>query len=169
MRVLWAPWRMTYVKNASQATGMQCIFCEALRLPEEESFVIYRDRLAFAMLNKYPYNTAHVMVAPVRHVPRLELLTDDEMLAVSRVLRLIIRAIDMEYSPHGYNIGANVGRVAGAGIESHLHIHVVPRWFGDTNFMPVISEVKVMPESLKNTFTRLKHAVNKVLSTGLKE
>ncbi len=163
MHVLWAPWRMTYVKRAAKEGGMTCIFCEALKAPEEESLVIYRNRLAFAMLNKYPYNTAHVMIAPVRHVPRPELLTDEEMLEIGRVLKIVLKAIDMEYSPHGYNIGANVGRVAGAGIESHLHIHVVPRWSGDTNFMPVVSETKVMPESLRSTYVRLKRAVNKVL------
>ncbi len=163
MRVLWAPWRMTYVKEASSAG--ECIFCEALKLRDDEALIVFRGERAFAILNKYPYNTAHIMIAPKRHVARPELLTNEEVIELHEILTLIIKAIDSEYSPHGYNIGLNIGRVAGAGIESHLHIHVVPRWSGDTNFMPIIAGTKVIPEDLRNTYKRIKRALHRMMGS----
>ncbi len=163
MRVLWAPWRMAYIKSADKLR--ECIFCKAVEGSDEDNWVIYRGRYSVAMLNIYPYNTAHVMVAPKRHIPRLELLTKEEVLEMHEVLTILMRAIDMEYKPHGYNIGVNIGRIAGAGIEAHLHIHIVPRWSGDTNFMPVIAGVKVIPEDLKSTYDRLKKAIQCVLTS----
>ena len=162
MRILWAPWRMAYVKNASKTKT--CIFCEALRMSDEEALVVFRSEHTIIMLNKFPYNTAHVMIAPKRHVPRPDLLTDEEALDMHKALSITLRAIDYEYAPQGYNIGLNLGKVAGAGIESHMHIHVVPRWSGDTNYMPVSANTKVIPEDLLVTFTRLKKAFSEVLS-----
>lgn len=162
MRILWAPWRMTYIKNASKAKT--CIFCEALRMSDEEALVIFRSKHTIVMLNKFPYNTAHVMIAPKRHIPRPDLLTDEEALDLHKVLSITLRAIDNEYSPQGYNIGLNLGKVAGAGIESHMHVHIVPRWSGDTNYMPVTAGTKVIPEDLLVTFTKLKKAFDKALS-----
>ncbi len=162
MRVLWAPWRMAYVKNASKTKS--CIFCEALRMSDEEALVVFRGEHTIIMLNKFPYNTAHVMIAPKRHVPRPDLLTDEEALDMHKALSITLRAIDREYTPQGYNIGLNLGRVAGAGIESHMHIHVVPRWSGDSNYMPITASTKVIPEDLLVTFTRLKKAFSEVLS-----
>ncbi|MEM4487081.1 MAG: HIT domain-containing protein [Zestosphaera sp.] len=153
MKVLWAPWRMSYI---TKAFSEECIFCKAVGGNDEDNYVILRSNHSLAMLNLFPYNTAHVMIAPVRHVARLELLTQDEVLDMFSVFSKIVEAIDREYSPQGYNIGVNMGRVAGAGIESHVHVHVVPRWLGDTNFMPVVSGTKVMPETLSTTYSRLK-------------
>ncbi len=158
LKILWAPWRMSYVVKGS---AEECIFCKAVRGGDEENYVVLRTEHSIAMLNIFPYNTAHVMVAPVRHIARIEQLTREEVLDLFDVLSKIIKAIDAEYSPQGYNIGVNVGRVAGAGVESHIHIHVVPRWLGDTNFMPVIAGTKVMPEDLRSTYARLR---NRVLS-----
>ncbi|RLI08684.1 hypothetical protein DRO32_01900, partial [Candidatus Bathyarchaeota archaeon] len=137
LRVLWAPWRMAYITRAHEAGG--CLLC---RLHEEgkdeENKIIYRGRTCFIVLNIYPYNTGHVMVAPYRHVAYPTDLTEEEMLELWETVNMAMRAIEMAYSPHGFNIGMNIGRVAGAGVEDHLHVHVVPRWLGDTNFMPVL-------------------------------
>ncbi len=155
MRVLWAPWRMSYVRRASEMA--ECVFCRAsLSDDEERDLVLRRTQYSVALLNAYPYNTAHVMVAPRRHIARPELLCDHEMLDIFSLAKEIVRAIDEEYRPDGYNVGLNIGRVAGAGIESHLHIHIVPRWLGDTNYMPVLAETKVMPEDLRTTLSRLR-------------
>ncbi len=161
MRVLWAPWRMKYIKSASELG--ECIFCKAVEGSDEDNWVVHRGKHSIAMLNIYPYNTAHVMIAPKRHIPRPELLTVEEILDIHKTLSLLIKAIDVEYNPHGYNIGINIGKVAGAGIEAHLHIHIVPRWSGDTNFMPVIAGVKVIPEDLKITYERLRNAIRALL------
>jgi len=158
LKILWAPWRMSYVVKGSSE---ECIFCKAVKGGDDENYVVLRSNLSIAMLNIFPYNTAHVMIAPTRHVSRIEQLTREEVLDLFETFSRVIRAIDQEYSPQGYNVGVNIGRVAGAGIESHVHIHVVPRWLGDTNFMPVIAGTKVMPEDLRNTYTRLK---NRLLS-----
>lgn len=159
-RVLWAPWRIKYIAKQHDKT---CIFCDARTKPDEESYVIHRGSAAFIMLNIFPYNTAHVMVAPYRHVNSLELLSDEELLDLMRLIKLSIKAIDSEYRPQGYNVGANLGHVAGAGVEGHLHIHVVPRWLGDTNFMPLIANVKVIPEDIKETYLRLKKAASGII------
>ncbi|MEM1603359.1 MAG: HIT domain-containing protein [Zestosphaera sp.] len=156
LKVLWAPWRMSYIVRGSSE---ECIFCKAVKGGDEENYVVMRSEHSIAMLNIFPYNTAHVMIAPVRHVARLEQLTREEVLDLFEVLSRVIKAIDQEYSPQGYNIGVNVGRVAGAGVESHVHVHVVPRWLGDTNFMPVIAGTKVMPEDLRSTYARLRNRV----------
>ncbi|MEM0086038.1 MAG: HIT domain-containing protein, partial [Zestosphaera sp.] len=156
LKVLWAPWRMSYIVRGSSE---ECIFCKAVKGGDEENYVVMRSEHSIAMLNIFPYNTAHVMIAPVRHVARIEQLTREEVLDLFEVLSRVIKAIDQEYSPQGYNIGVNVGRVAGAGVESHVHVHVVPRWLGDTNFMPVIAGTKVMPEDLRSTYARLRNRV----------
>ncbi len=153
MRILWAPWRMTYIKEVSRQKS-RCIFCEAVRGGGD--YVVTESKHSVALLNIYPYNTAHVMVAPKRHVPDLELLNERELADLMNLVKKVISAIRSEYNPEGFNIGINIGRVAGAGIEEHLHIHIVPRWCGDTNFMPVIAQTKVMPEDLQTTLARLR-------------
>jgi len=159
LRVLWAPWRMEYISRWSGERGKQeCIFCIAASSSrDEDNLVIARSEHGIAILNAFPYNTAHVMVAPRRHVPRIEMLEEYEVVDLFKLVKTVIRAIDEEYRPEGYNIGLNIGRVAGAGVESHLHIHIVPRWSGDTNFMPIIAETKVIPEDLRTTLKRLKN------------
>jgi ATP adenylyltransferase len=149
---------MEYISRWLGDRGRQeCIFCAAaVSSRDEDNLVVARSEHGIVMLNAFPYNTAHVMVAPKRHVPRIEMLEEYEVVDLFRLVKTIIRAIDEEYRPEGYNIGLNIGRVAGAGIESHLHIHIVPRWSGDTNFMPIIAETKVIPEDLRTTLKRLK-------------
>ncbi|MEM0043284.1 MAG: HIT domain-containing protein [Sulfolobales archaeon] len=156
MDILWTPWRMSYISSADKIS--ECIFCKAFEEPEKYH-VVLRSESSIALLNAYPYNTAHVMIAPRRHVPDIIFLEDDEILDLVRILKKIIKAIRREYNPQGFNIGVNIGRIAGAGIESHLHIHVVPRWSGDTNFLPIISGAKTIPEDLETTRRRIMKAL----------
>ena len=148
---LWAPWRLEYIEQADQST--RCIFCE----PDEE-LVVHRGALAFVLLNRFPYASGHLLVAPLRHVGEYGALTDDEALEVHRLAAAAIEALAEAYSPQGYNVGWNLGRIAGAGIVDHVHQHVVPRWAGDTNFMPVLADVRVLPEALVETARRLREA-----------
>ena len=148
---LWAPWRLEYVQQADEVQG--CIFCT----PDEE-FVLHRGERAFALLNRFPYASGHLMVAPVRHVGDYPALTDDEALEIHHLARAGIAALGAVYSPQGHNLGWNLGRIAGAGIVDHVHLHVVPRWAGDTSFMPVLGDVKVLPEHLLATRDRLRAA-----------
>ena len=147
--ILWAPWRLDYIQQADASTG--CVFCD----PAEE-LVIRRGTTAFVLANKYPYGFAHLMVAPLRHVGSLGELTEDEALEIHRLAAAALEALGGEYGPQGYNLGWNIGRVGGAGIIDHVHLHVVPRWAGDTNFMPVLADVRVLPEALVETATRLR-------------
>jgi ATP adenylyltransferase len=157
-RPLWAPWRLDYITHASEQVG--CVFCAeaAGELPEDESLVVYHDELAIALLNKFPYSSGHVMVAPVRHVGALEELNADEVAEVHGLTVRSLAALRAVYEPDAYNVGWNLGYVAGGSIVGHLHEHVVPRWSGDTNFMPVLADVKVIPEHLLATRDRLRAA-----------
>jgi ATP adenylyltransferase len=146
---LWAPWRLEYVSNADDLD--RCIFCE----PEEE-LLIARGPSALVVLNKFPYSSGHLLVAPQRHIGDFGALTDEEALEIHRLAARGMDALRAEYAPHGFNLGWNIGRVAGAGIEDHVHLHVVPRWNGDTSFMPVLGDVKVLPEHLLETARRLR-------------
>lgn len=155
---LWAPWRLEYVKQADQQEG--CVFCDEVSgaLPEEESLLVHRGAAAIAILNKYPYSSGHLMVAPSRHLGSLGDLTDEEALEVHRLSVTAVETLGTVYEPDGFNIGWNLGRAAGAGIADHVHLHVVPRWSGDTNFMPVLADVKVLPEHLLATRDQLRKA-----------
>jgi ATP adenylyltransferase len=155
---LWAPWRLEYIEQADADDG--CVFCrEALgELPEAESLVVARGEHAFALLNKFPYSSGHLLVAPVRHEAELAGLKEDEALGIHRLGIEAMDALTRTYGPQGFNLGWNLGRAAGAGITSHVHLHVVPRWGGDTNFMPVLADVKVLPEHLLETRERLREA-----------
>jgi ATP adenylyltransferase len=150
---LWAPWRLEYVGSADEQKG--CIFCTALAAGDEEGLVVSRGTHAFVLLNRFPYASGHFMVAPVRHVAELGELTDDEVLEVHRLASQGLGALAETYEPQGFNLGWNLGRIAGAGVTDHVHLHVVPRWAGDTNFMPVLGDVKVVPEHLARTRTKL--------------
>ncbi len=152
---IWSPWRMEYIRAArNEPEG--CILCDLpVRGDDVSARILARADHAFAVLNTYPYNPGHLMVAPFRHVGDLERLESDELLDVGRLLQASIRALREEMDPQGFNVGMNLGRVAGAGIPDHLHWHVVPRWNGDTNFMPVVGETRVLPELLDETYTRL--------------
>jgi ATP adenylyltransferase len=153
---LWAPWRLEYIKRADEETG--CVFCRAASLEDEEGLVVHRGEAAFALLNKFPYSSGHLMVASYRHVGKFAELTDDEALEVHRLAAHGTAALAEVYGAQGYNLGWNLGRIAGAGIVDHVHLHVVPRWAGDTNFMPVLADVKVLPEHLIETRKRLADA-----------
>ncbi len=154
MKVIWAPWRMTYIRRHRKPAG--CIFCRAARQRRDAAnLLLHRGRLGFVLMNLYPYNSGHLLVAPYSHVDSLEALTADESLELIRLTTLSLRALREEVRPEGFNLGINLGRVSGAGIEAHLHLHVVPRWNGDTNFMPLFSETRVIPEHLRTTYNRL--------------
>jgi ATP adenylyltransferase len=146
---LWAPWRLDYVQNADELD--RCIFCEP-----EAALVVHAGRHALAVMNKYPYSSGHVLVAPHRHLGDFGLLADEEALEVHRLAARVVEALRSVYGAQGFNLGWNLGRVAGAGIEDHVHLHVVPRWNGDTSFMPVLGDVKVLPEHLLTSAERLR-------------
>jgi ATP adenylyltransferase len=146
---LWAPWRLAYVEHADELD--RCIFCE----PEEE-LVVRTGPHAVAVLNKFPYSSGHVLVAPHRHLGEFGLLSPEEALEIHQLAARAVDALREEYGAHGFNLGWNLGRVAGAGIEDHVHLHVVPRWNGDTSFMPVLGDVKVLPEHLHESARRLR-------------
>ena len=150
---LWAPWRLEYIKGADEQPG--CVFCDAAVGDDEEKLVIRRGKRAFVLLNKFPYSSGHLMVAPFRHVGDFADLADDEALEVHGLAPQGLAALAEVYRPQGFNLGWNLGRVAGAGVVDHIHLHVVPRWAGDTNFMPVLADVKVIPEHLAETRRRL--------------
>ena len=154
---LWAPWRLAYVQQAGSADG--CVFChEAEDALGPDSLVVHRGDVALVLLNKFPYSSGHLMVAPLRHIPALAELTEPE---ASEIHALTVRAIAARsavYRPEGFNVGWTLGAVAGGSISGHLHEHVVPRWGGDTNFMPVLADVKVLPEHLDATRQRLRDA-----------
>ena len=155
---LWAPWRLEYVTQADEQEG--CVFCNesGASLTGDVSLLVRAGEAALAILNKYPYSSGHLMVAPKRHVGTLADLTSDEVLEIHRLAVHAVEALGALYGPGGFNLGWNLGHVAGAGIADHVHLHVVPRWSGDTNFMPVLADVKVVPEHLLVTRDRLRKA-----------
>ena len=152
-RQLWAPWRLEYVQSADEQPG--CVFCLARDGDDEERLVVLRGERALVLLNKFPYASGHLMVAPARHVGGLAELEDAEALEMHRLATQALAALGRTFSPDGYNLGWNLGRIAGAGVVDHVHEHVVPRWAGDTNFMPVLADVKVLPEHLAETRAKL--------------
>jgi len=150
MERIWAPWRMEYVSGAKKE---QCIFCEAWNSTEDKAhYVLYRDDNTLALLNLFPYTNGHVMVCPRRHTGQLEALTPAEIGALMVGCQLLVRVMKRVLSPAGFNVGMNLGEAGGAGIADHLHMHIVPRWSGDTNFMPVIGDTKVIPQSLDDAY-----------------
>ena len=163
MERLWSPWRSQYVSSAGEDDG--CIFCDhPQQHDDDKTGVLYRGQQVFVVLNVFPYNSGHVMVAPFRHVGELEDLSADERRELMEVTTQTVAVLREAMSPHGFNVGLNLGRVAGAGVPGHLHVHVVPRWGGDTNFMPVVGETKVLPESLSDTGAKLRPLFEKLPS-----
>jgi ATP adenylyltransferase len=158
---IWAPWRLDYVKDASKDKESECIFCAGIEDPPErdaENLIVKRGERCFVILNKYPYTNGHLMVAPYEHIAALQGLDEQTMAEIMSLAQRGIAALEASYSPHGYNVGFNQGRVAGAGVEHHIHMHVVPRWRGDTNFMPVLGDTRVMNQTLKDSYATLKGA-----------
>lgn len=162
---LWAPWRLSYIEKKDGPSG--CIFVD---LPAEnrdrENLILYRGRTAFVMLNRYPYCNGHLMIAPYKHTAELADLDDEELLEISRLLVRSVAWLRHAYRPEGFNIGLNLGRAAGAGIPDHVHWHVVPRWAGDTNYMTTVGETRVLPQSLEESYDRLRAAIEALEGEG---
>ena len=156
---IWAPWRLAYVKDASKDIEEECIFCaKPAEDDDEANLIVHRGESCFVILNLYPYTNGHLMVAPYEHIGRLQELPAETLAEMMALAQRAMGRLEEVYDPHGYNVGFNQGRVAGAGVEHHIHLHVVPRWGGDTNFMPVIADTKVMPQTLEQSYEALKGA-----------
>jgi ATP adenylyltransferase len=154
---IWAPWRLDYVKDASKDNEEGCIFCSKPAADDDEAnLIVHRGERCFVILNLFPYTNGHLMVAPFEHVGRLQDLSPETVAEMIQLAQRAMGRLEEVYDPHGYNVGFNQGRVAGAGFEHHIHMHVVPRWGGDTNFMPVIADTRVMPQTLEQTYDALK-------------
>jgi len=154
MEQLWAPWRMDYILEDRK--GQRCIFCLDKKQSDKQRLIIHRTPFSIIMLNRYPYSYAHLMVAPNRHVKDLSKLSPDEMKDILNNVGQSINILKKVFRPNGFNVGMNLGQVGGAGILHHLHFHIVPRWKGDMNFMPLLAEVRVIPEHLKETYDKLR-------------
>jgi ATP adenylyltransferase len=156
---IWAPWRLPYVKDASKDSEAACIFCiKPAEDDDEANLIVHRGERCFVILNLFPYTSGHLMIAPYAHLPALQELDDDTVAEMMALAQRAMVVLEKKYDPHGYNVGFNQGRVAGAGYEGHIHLHVVPRWAGDTNFMPVLADTRVMPQSLEQSYEALKGA-----------
>jgi ATP adenylyltransferase len=155
MKVLWAPWRMEYILNNEKEDG--CILCPGEdRSRDAERLILQLGERTMVIMNKYPYINGHLLVCPIRHVGEVEDISDQEMLDMMNMVRASIGVLKEHMNPDGFNVGLNLGRVAGAGLEEHLHFHVVPRWNGDTNFMAVFGDVRVIPQHIQETYRELR-------------
>ncbi|MGA2989694.1 MAG: HIT domain-containing protein [Candidatus Korobacteraceae bacterium] len=158
MDYLWTPWRYAYVTEADKAVG--CLFCEKLKEPDEQAGIVYRGRYCFVILNAFPYTSGHVMVVPYEHQDQLQKLSPEvagELIALTQRMEGILRRL---YHPDGLNLGMNLGKAAGAGVAWHVHMHVLPRWVADASFMSAIGETRMLPESLEQTYTRIRQALS---------
>lgn len=161
MKRLFAPWRGEYIRGSINESG--CIFCEKPKEQKDrENLILYRDKLVFVIMNKFPYNSGHIMVVPFKHTADMSELTDEEMVRLFRLTDYSIRILKKRLNAQGINVGMNLGRVAGAGVDQHLHIHIVPRYNGDTNFMPILAEIKVVSEHLERTYDDLLTEFNQI-------
>ena len=153
MKKIWAPWRIEYIRGEKTK---ECIFCQKSKeSSDKDNYILFRGVNNFVILNTYPYNPGHLMVAPYKHLADLEGLADEELLEHFDLVRKSTRALTKAYKPQGFNIGINLGRVAGAGVEGHIHTHIIPRWSGDTNFITVVSDIRVIPQALDATYSEL--------------
>lgn len=165
MDKLWSPWRSNYIESFKhEKSGNECVFCDAVNksIGSDECLKVIEGRYSYAILNLYPYNSGHLMVVPKRHLSDLHLLSDEEISEIMTTVKLSMKALDMIMKPQGYNFGANLGKAAGAGIDDHIHFHIVPRWSGDTNFMPVLGDVKIISQDLIKTKKNLVEAFGKL-------
>ncbi len=154
MKVLWAPWRMEYILSEGEEG---CFICDlAVVEPSEENLLLFRNEHAMVLMNRYPYNNGHILIAPVAHTSDLSELTGPEYSETMELFRFSLKALDNQLQPEGFNAGLNLGKTGGAGLEEHVHFHIVPRWHGDTNFMPVIADLRVIPEAIRETYGYLR-------------
>lgn len=168
MRPVFTPWRFEYVSSADKRVDGECIFCRAYASKDDaETLTLWRWEHSFALLNRYPYTSGHTMIAPARHEAELDVLDDETLSEMMVAARAVIQVLRDLYHPDGFNVGFNVGQAAGAGIEEHLHLHVVPRWRADTNFISVLGDVRVIPEDLCRTFERLSTALRSFMGGGV--
>lgn len=162
MQRLWAPWRESYISKVNSNQYKGCVFCSIVSSKKDAAnYVFLRSSLAFAVLNIYPYSNGHCLILPNRHVGDISKLTSEELKEMMELLIKTKALLDQAIKPHGYNVGFNLGRIAGAGIPKHIHMHVVPRWKGDHNFMPVVAQTKVISQSLKGIYQLISHADTK--------
>jgi ATP adenylyltransferase len=160
MDYVWSPWRYKYISEANEEKPSECIFCEALaRNDDAAALIVYRGKKVFVILNRYPYTSGHVMIVPYAHVAQLALCDGQTLAEMMQMAQRAEMAFVANYKPDGMNIGMNLGKAAGAGVAGHLHLHALPRWFGDTNFMTVTGETRVHPEDLAVTFERMRKAL----------
>jgi ATP adenylyltransferase len=160
MDYVWSPWRYAYIAGAIQEMPSECIFCDALRRNDDaKALIAYRGKKSFVILNRYPYTSGHVMIVPYAHVSELEMCDDATQAEMMRLATRVEHAFKENYKPDGVNLGMNLGKAAGAGVAGHLHMHALPRWFGDTNFMTVVGETRVHPEELNVTYERMKKSL----------
>ena len=158
--ILWAPWRIEYIADASKNEG--CVFCERFADSEDtQNLIVHRGRTGFVIMNKYPYNNGHLLIVPYLHTAEMADLDGDDRLELFHLLEVSQEVLSEVMHPQGFNIGMNLGRLAGAGIVEHLHFHLVPRWGGDTNFMPIVGHTKVISEALEKTCEKLQQAFQK--------
>jgi ATP adenylyltransferase len=161
MDYIWTPWRYQYMKGVERGTQPECIFCDAAaRKDDAETLVVYRGKKTFIILNRYPYTSGHVMIVPYAHVAELGSCDPESLSEMMTLAQRVEAAFRANYSPDGMNLGMNLGRAAGAGVLGHLHLHVLPRWLGDSNFMTVVGETRVQPEDLKTTYERMRKALS---------
>lgn len=163
MDILWSPWRSKYIesfKTENQSKEESCFLCDAINNtgPDGDNYVVTKKANCFVIMNKFPYNNGHILIAPYRHVSDLDMLDDDELLALTFTLKEATKALGIVFAPHGYNAGINLGRTAGAGVPGHLHFHIVPRWNGDTSFMATLADTKIVSQSLDDTKVLLQKA-----------
>jgi ATP adenylyltransferase len=160
MDYLWSPWRFKYIEEATQGKQPECFFCDAVKgTRDEETLVVYRGKKVFAILNRYPYTSGHLMIVPYAHVAELHLCDAEALKEMMELAQRVETAFGTSYKPDGINLGINLGRAAGAGVVGHLHLHMLPRWIGDTNFMTVTGETRVHPEDLQTTYEKLRKAL----------
>lgn len=167
MEKLWSPWRSKYIDSFKPGAVKEkgCLFCRELNEDnDEKNFIIHRSERSIIMMNLFPYNSGHLMVVPKQHASTFNELEEETCVECMRNMKLAMNIITDAIHPHGFNVGANIGRIAGAGIEDHIHFHIVPRWTGDSNFMPIINDVKVISEAMEDTYKKLMASLQKCLN-----
>lgn len=156
MKRIWSPWRMKYIEGHGKETG--CIFCVALKQSDKQALIVARGKRSYAILNRYPYTSGHLMIVPHEHIETIEKVPEETWLEMFALTNRALAALRSAYHAPAFNLGANIGEAAGAGVADHVHLHVVPRWSGDTNFLSVLGEVRVLPESLEETWKKVRKA-----------